>query len=103
MNNDKKTNALLNILTTMPCILSINIFLCFRFADWRKEMPEGIQTRILAGSIFIVLSFILYYGILFYLIKKYYNKEDKYLRLFYVVLMVLLVIISFVVGYFIKY
>jgi hypothetical protein len=103
MDNDKKTNNVLNILTTMPCILSINIFLCFRFADWRKEMPEGIQTRILAGSIFIVLSFILYYGILFYLIKKYYNKEDKYLRLFYVVLMVLLVIISFVVGYFIKY
>jgi hypothetical protein len=103
MNNIKKSKSLLNMLITTPCLLHIGIFLSFHFADWRKKMPEGIQTRILAGSIFIVLSFLLYYGILFNLIKKYYNEKDKKLRLACILLMVLLIILSFIVGCFITY
>lgn len=103
MNIDKKISKLLNVSLIVPCILHTNIFLLFRFPDWRNNLADEIQLRILAGSITISLSFILYYVILFYSIFKYYKNENKSTYLGCSILMLLIVILTYFVGYFLKY
>ncbi len=103
MNDIKKNSKLLNVLIITPSMLHNFIFVCFRFADWRKELADGIQFGILVGALAITVSFLSYYGVLFYIILKYYKEDKKVTYLLTILLMILLCIGSFLVGYFLTY
>jgi len=103
MNSIKNIKQLLNLSILAPCLLNSYIFSCFRFADWRLELPEEVRLRILAGAIGVVVSFQIYYIILFYLILKYYKENDKNFRLGCIILMIIINIASFFVSYFLRY
>ena len=98
-NMNKKSNRINGLIIT-PCLLHSLIFLCFQFGDWRKELTEEVQLRVFAGALSIVISFILYYIILGYMLIKHYKESDKNLRLGCIVLMIILNISSFLISYF---
>jgi hypothetical protein len=75
----------------------------FRFAEWRTELPKEVQTRVFSGAISILVSFLLNYGVLFYLILRYYKENDRNSRLGCVILMIFINIASFFASYFLRY
>jgi amino acid transporter len=61
-----------------------------------------MHIRILAGAIGIFVSFLLYYGASYYLMLRYYKEKDRNTNIAIITLMVILVVLSFLFGYFVK-
>ncbi len=83
-----------------PCIFEMFIFLCFRFADWRRELNSELQLRVLWGTIAITLFFAIYYISMIIWVKKNYKKEDRTNLIFKICLVAILGFMSSIVGYF---
>ncbi|SEU26398.1 hypothetical protein SAMN05443270_4140 [Lacrimispora sphenoides] len=98
--NKKDTFILSPIGIAPPCIFEIFIFQCFRFADWRNDLSQEIQFRILWGSLAIVIFFVLYYVSIFIWVKKYYTEENKTKQLLKISLFAILGFLSFAINYY---
>lgn len=101
--NRKDNSSFISSMTFLPCVFEIFIFQFFRFADWRSGLSADIQLRIFSGSLLIAIFFVIHYIFLFFLIKKFYTKEDIKIRLFKICIFAIFGFLSFIINYFVKY
>lgn len=101
MNAKDHKERFLNLLSLVPCMLELWIFLCFRFADWRNDLPAEIQIRIFWGALIIAISFLLYYSCLLRMVFLFYSKDNRMFKIGTIILYASIGFLSYIIGYFI--
>lgn len=101
MNNKERKERLFQVLSLVPCMLEIWIFLCFRFADWRNDLPDEIQIRIFFGALVIALTFLLYYLCLLRMVFVFCNKNNRIVKTGFIILYASIGFLAYIIGYFI--
>lgn len=101
MGSKEKKKRLYNLAILAPCMFELWIFLCFHFADWRRELPEDIQFRIFWGSLVIAIAFLFYYLGLLVTTIYFYNEKNKNIKIATIILNAIIGLLSYLIGYFV--
>lgn len=96
----KEWKIFLNLMAIAPIAFYISIGSVFHFGGWWQELLSEYQLRILAGSIFMVIFFLLYYVSLYIFLFRNYHEQDRRQRLGMALLAALLAVVVFLVSLF---
>lgn len=89
----------MNFKIVTPGLLEMFIFHCFHFAGWRHELSPDYQFRVTCGALAIAVSFLIYYGMLFYHTIRS-EAEHRTRDLLYIAFYAFIGFSSFFISYF---